>query len=149
MKYSRGISSSAVHCNAYLRVYIDTNYCSTVSAYFKPSQISWQLQHYHTPYNSPAIKDASFYIKRIIKVTVYTLQSRAYNVVSLGNKPKTVLHTKWPLHYQRCIFLQKEMNYDFWSASQYVSLLVELLQQFQCSVCTLSGLENFCILAIY
>ena len=35
------------------------------------------------PNDSPAIKDASFYVKSILKVTVFMLQSRAYIIVSL------------------------------------------------------------------
>ena len=33
----------------------------------------WRLQHYHTPNNSPATKDASFHVKNSRKVTVYKL----------------------------------------------------------------------------
>ena len=52
--------------------------------------ILWVLKHKSKPLeattlpnDSPAIKDGSFYIKSIIKVTVFTLHSHAHIVVSL------------------------------------------------------------------
>ena len=56
---------------------------------------------------------------------------------------------KQPLHYQGCIFSTSiEMNYNFWFAAQYVNPFIKLLQQIQCSVCKLIGLEKFHILMI-
>ena len=45
-------------------------------------------------------------------------------------------------------FLQVEMSDDFWSAAQYVNPFVELIQQLQCGIRTLSGVENFLIVVI-
>ena len=40
-----------------------------------------------------------------------------------GNQPTTVLHTKQNDHYttKDASFVQVEVNYDFWSAAQYVN----------------------------
>ena len=50
---------------------------------------------------------------------------------------------KRPLDYTTndTSFVQVEMKYDFWSDAQYVNPFVKLLQQLQCSVCTLIGLK--------
>ena len=135
----------ATSANTYLHCFIIRQLVRASST----SQNRWRLQHCHIPSDSPATKDASFYVKSIIKVTVCKLLSRAYIIVSLIVCKYIHVRkaTDWQPYYTRndhystndSSFLQVEMKYDFWSAAQYVNPFVE---QLQCSVCALSGVEK-------
>ena len=64
--------------------------------------------------DSPATKDAD----PLAYIVVWLI---VHKYVYIGNNPTAVLHTKQPLHYQRCIF-------------STTTPFVKLLQQLQCDV---------------
>ena len=94
----------AMSANTYRRHFLVWHFVHTSST----TRISWLLQHYHTPNNSPATKDAFFYIKS----TVYHKSYSPHTMIwcfhrCLVRQQQTYDFTicrKGPLHYQQCIF---------------------------------------------